>query len=260
MQLSIEEALTHFHDRWAGTSTVVFGRGRLPDGSSSYAWLTEPVRRGPVLDLGCGDGAVLQHLQHLPVVGLDSNAAELAIARERLPHAELVEGDIRSLPFADRRFEAVVSHMALMLVPDPERVAQEVDRVLQDGGTFRCVVGARNTERPAPVAAYLEGLRTVTREHGPQIAYPDATWDEATTRERFPGWDVHVTPLPVELAIPAEEARRFLRVTYYSAGLLEGQALSELDAVIDDVVTRFAKDGVLAWSLPMLGITARKPF
>ncbi|MCA9567621.1 MAG: methyltransferase domain-containing protein [Myxococcales bacterium] len=261
--LSVEEALTRFHDRWAGTSAEVFGRGRLDDGRTSYAWLTEPLRRGPVLDLACGDGAALQLLadRGLPAVGIDNNAAELAAAAERgLPGVELVQGDLRELPFPDARFEAVICHMALMLVPGPERVAAEIARVLAPGGVLRVVLNRRPRESAPAVADYLKGLRAITAEHGPTIDYPTTTWDAELARALLPGWKVDAREMILRTALPVEEAGHFLTVSYYSSGLLDEAGSAALAPVIRDVVEAHAVDGVLHWELPLLGLEARKPF
>lgn len=55
--------------------------------------------RGPILELGCGTGRVLEALAGLdhPVVGIDNSAAMLAIARQRVPEGiTLVQRDMRS--------------------------------------------------------------------------------------------------------------------------------------------------------------------
>jgi ubiquinone/menaquinone biosynthesis C-methylase UbiE len=55
------------------------------------------------LDVACGTGYLTRHLPG-EVVGLDQSARMLAVARERLPDAELVQGDALALPFEPRSF------------------------------------------------------------------------------------------------------------------------------------------------------------
>ncbi|MGG7572128.1 class I SAM-dependent methyltransferase [Streptomyces sirii] len=128
--------------------------GRAEGGRSSYEILRDRVaacRR--VLDLGCGDGLLLELLaacdpgpgRAVPeLAGLDLSPEELALARRRpgLDRADLRVGRAQRLPFPNGRFDGCVSHMALMLMSDMERVAAEVARVLAPGGTLAVVLGA----------------------------------------------------------------------------------------------------------------------
>lgn len=256
----MDDALNRFHDRYAGASAEVFGRGLLADGRTSYDWLVEGATRGPVLDVGCGDGPLLARLD-VPAVGLDRNEAELAAARERnLDHVDLVRGDVRDLPFASGRFERILSHMVLMLVPDVERVTAELDRVLAPGGTLRFVTSRRPDTRPPAMTAYLDGLNALTRTHGPAIDYPQSRWSRAALAERLPGWHLTSVPLELTLPVPVDEAGRFLRLMYYTSGLLADDGQEALDALIQSVVERHATEGVLTWTVAMRGVTARKPF
>jgi demethylmenaquinone methyltransferase/2-methoxy-6-polyprenyl-1,4-benzoquinol methylase len=52
-----------------------------------------------VLDVACGTGFLTRHLRGT-VTGLDQSARMLEVARERLPEADLVQGDALALPFA----------------------------------------------------------------------------------------------------------------------------------------------------------------
>lgn len=98
-----------------------------------------------VLDAGCGAGrAVLEHLPDgFDAVGLDVSAAQLALARDRVPAAALARGDISRLPFADDAFDAVCSLHAIIHVPREhhERVFAEFARVVEPGGQLLVAVG-----------------------------------------------------------------------------------------------------------------------
>ncbi|MFF4594550.1 methyltransferase domain-containing protein [Amycolatopsis sp. NPDC001319] len=65
----------------------------------------------------------------------------MARKRPELKAARLEQGRAQELPFADKTFDAVVSHMTLMLMVDVERVAAEAARVLEPRGVFAAVVG-----------------------------------------------------------------------------------------------------------------------
>ncbi|WP_149179106.1 class I SAM-dependent methyltransferase [Streptomyces sp. TRM49041] len=143
-----EAFLRSFHAERPAVTVEAMGRGRGPRGLSSYELLCELVDgAGSVLDLGCGDGALLELLgqdagRALAGVDLSAEALALAYGRSAIPRgATLVQGRGQELPFVDGAFDACVSHMALMLMGDVEQVVAEVARVLVPGGVLACVVG-----------------------------------------------------------------------------------------------------------------------
>jgi SAM-dependent methyltransferase len=98
----------------------------------------------PLLDLCCGSGRHSLPLAEAgcPPVGLDYSAPLLNLARRRNPHLPLVRGDMRTLPFRDGSFRAVVNFFTSFgyFVREGENVAvvAEIERVLEGGGAFLC--------------------------------------------------------------------------------------------------------------------------
>jgi SAM-dependent methyltransferase len=95
-----------------------------------------------LLDAGCGAGllALLASLRGAQVALLDASAALLAIARERLPTADVREGDLEALPFADGSFDAVTAVNSVFYAADMAHACRELCRVVRPGG--RVVVTA----------------------------------------------------------------------------------------------------------------------
>jgi SAM-dependent methyltransferase len=99
---------------------------------------------GDVLEIGSGAGAnAIELLRRHPEVRLtvtDVDPAMLATARRRLAgfggRATVVEADAGSLPFGDRRFDAVVSLIMLHHVIAWEDAVAEAARALRPGGAF----------------------------------------------------------------------------------------------------------------------------
>jgi SAM-dependent methyltransferase len=61
-----------------------------------------------LLELGCGTGAILAGLSSLPsLTGLDRSPEMLAIARDKVPQARLIEGDIATF-YIGERFDVVM--------------------------------------------------------------------------------------------------------------------------------------------------------
>ena len=89
-----------------------------------------------LLDIGCGTGLtlVLAARRGATPSGLDVSPGLLGIARERLPDADLRDGDMESLPFADASFDAVTGVNAFQFAGDPRRALAEAARVLRPGG------------------------------------------------------------------------------------------------------------------------------
>jgi SAM-dependent methyltransferase len=101
-----------------------------------------------VLDLGCGDGHLLERLVlggHPPerLVGVDLSPDELALAagRPALSGVALHHGHAAALPLSDQSVDAVVSHLVLMLLSPVEAVADEMARVLVPGGRVDAILG-----------------------------------------------------------------------------------------------------------------------
>jgi len=90
-----------------------------------------------LLDAGCGNGFSMQVLREVGyerVKGVDASPAMVAQARAR--GFDVVEGDLRSLPFSNACFDGIISVSALQWLKggDVERAAREFHRVLRDGG------------------------------------------------------------------------------------------------------------------------------
>lgn len=99
--------------------------------------------RGPILDLGAGNGLipVLLHsvFPHSPVVALDAAKSMLVIAKKvagdaGLSEVGLVQARAQRLPHPDGAFPLVVSNSLIHHLPDPWPALSEIWRVLAPGG------------------------------------------------------------------------------------------------------------------------------
>lgn len=96
----------------------------------------EQVPPGTAVDAACGTGRfseVLARKGH-DVVGIDSSPQMLARARQRLPQARFVLGDLQELPVADGSVDVVVCALALSHLPSLEPAMREFARVLRPNG------------------------------------------------------------------------------------------------------------------------------
>ncbi|MGW1374498.1 class I SAM-dependent methyltransferase [Streptomyces sp. NPDC002446] len=236
---SQEAFLQAFHAERPAVTAEAFGRGRAPDGRSSYELLCDRVAgRKRVLDLGCGDGLLLEFLardNERQLAGVDLSPQSLALARCRpaLSGARLEEGRAQALPFADDSFDACVSHMALMLMGEIEQVAAEIARVLAPGGVLACVLGGGAVGGEA-YDRFL-GLLRDTIEEVPASQRIPALGDRRTRSRN--GLDEILAPagfaevdwetVPIDLSGPVEQVWAAVS-SLYDLGPLDGAAVEHL--------------------------------
>lgn len=92
-----------------------------------------------VVDLGCGPGnsteLLVRRFAQAQVKGLDSSAAMLASARERLPQVRFVQADIAEWS-PDVAPDLLFANAALQWVPDHARLLPRLMEVLAPGGVL----------------------------------------------------------------------------------------------------------------------------
>jgi len=162
-----DRSLRAAYSVWALGYDALFGRGLSGPRRRSLELLG--VRPGErVLVVGIGTGLDLPHLpRHATYEAVDVTPAMLRRARRRaadlgLPLAAL-EGSASALPFADARFDAVVLHLVLAVVPDPLGALREVARVLRPGG--RVVVWDKMLGEDRRVPLWRRALHALTHRH-----------------------------------------------------------------------------------------------
>jgi ubiquinone/menaquinone biosynthesis C-methylase UbiE len=93
-----------------------------------------------VLDLACGTGNYLERQEAsygdaaVEWLGLDKSPDMLAVARAKGLRAELIEGDVQALPFAEDSFDYVKLRFAFHHFENKPRAVAEIARVLKSGG------------------------------------------------------------------------------------------------------------------------------
>jgi SAM-dependent methyltransferase len=114
-----------------------------------------------LLDAGCGAGLALALAARrgASVAGLDASDGLLEVARERLPRADLRQGDLEQLPFPDGSFTAVTSFNAVQYASDPTRALRELRRVAEAGAPIAVVTwGDPQDSEMRDVLAAIGGL------------------------------------------------------------------------------------------------------
>lgn len=89
-----------------------------------------------LLDAACGAGLGLElaSKRGANVAGFDGTPELLAIARERLPEADLRHADLEAVPWPDESFDVVLSCNGVQYAEDPDAALAELRRVVRPGG------------------------------------------------------------------------------------------------------------------------------
>jgi ubiquinone/menaquinone biosynthesis C-methylase UbiE len=148
MKAYYEQRAPEYDDWWLGTGR--FERRERPGWHEEVAALVAALAAlapARTLDVACGTGFLTRHLPGA-VTGLDQSASMLAIARERIPGGDVVQGDALELPFADGEFERVATgHFYGHLEPhDRARFLAEARRVAPE---LLVIDAARRDDVPA---------------------------------------------------------------------------------------------------------------
>ena len=116
-----EQRAAEYDDWWLGRG--LFAKRERPGWHDEVAKLRDLVAALPLattLDVACGTGFLSRHLNG-PLTLLDQSESMLALARERLPNAEIARADVPPLPFADDSFERVFTSHFYGHLRSPER-------------------------------------------------------------------------------------------------------------------------------------------
>lgn len=93
-------------------------------------------RLGKVLEIGCGDGSLLNNLRNLgwevEGVDFDPGAVRTAIEHHQL---NVRLGSVEEQGYLDSSFDAIVMSHVIEHIPDPVRLLAECARLLKPGGT-----------------------------------------------------------------------------------------------------------------------------
>lgn len=108
-------------------------------------WLSIPPD-SDWLDVGCGTGALVEAILEAGrprrVIGLDASPGYVAFAQRQIgdPRATFGVGDAQRLDRAESSLDAVVSGLVLNFLPEPDRAASEMARVLKPGAVAAAYV------------------------------------------------------------------------------------------------------------------------
>jgi SAM-dependent methyltransferase len=108
-------------------------------GAPFTAAMLDAVPAGLVVDLAAGTGALAGTMRargDVRVLAVDPDPDALAVARELRPGLTVLRADALALPLRDGCADAVTCQQGLQFVPDLDRTAAQLARVLAPGGVL----------------------------------------------------------------------------------------------------------------------------
>jgi SAM-dependent methyltransferase len=105
---------------------------------------------GKVLEVGCGDGAMLQILANrkIEVVGVDASSSGIDRCLVAGLRAQCLDVSTDALPFPDDSFDVVICLETFEHLMNPHFALQEIRRTLRSGGIFLCSIPNPRTGHP----------------------------------------------------------------------------------------------------------------
>lgn len=114
--------------------------------------LSAEAQNSRLIDIGCGDGVLLWHLQAglrgLDCVGLDPEESALALAKTKVPDARFIRGTAYETGEPNQGYDLAVSTDVIEHLAEPERMLMEMKRILKPGGKVLVGTPIRLTKTP----------------------------------------------------------------------------------------------------------------
>ncbi len=132
-------AIRKSYRRYAGRYDLYFGAVFQP-GRQAVIEQMNCQARDRILEVGVGTGLSLPlYPRDIHITGIDVSTEMLAKARlrkqrQQLGNVELLEMDAEDMSFPDDYFDKVVSMYVASVVPNPQRLINEMRRVCKPGG------------------------------------------------------------------------------------------------------------------------------
>ncbi|MEJ0086027.1 MAG: methyltransferase domain-containing protein [Pseudomonadota bacterium] len=170
----------HFWDQAAGTKQFTH--------PLDHARFTNAVSRDArILDFGCGQGRIcaeLMELGFLRVVGVDSSAQMIRIARQVCPNFDFAVNDGSQLPYEAASFDAALLFAVLTCIPDDaaqKNLLAGFKRILRPGGLllisdYPLQTDARNLERYAKFSQEPGGYGSFRLAEGTLLRHHRREW------------------------------------------------------------------------------------
>jgi SAM-dependent methyltransferase len=175
---------------------------------------------GKILEVGCGDGAMLRLLagRGMDATGVDASSTGIKRCRTLGLDAQCLDVSSDGLPFEDNLFDTIISLETFEHLMNPYYVLQEVRRVLRPSGRFLCSVPNPLTGHPYLYPGLFEynNFRRFLEQSGFSVDQV-RPWQWAPRETIFP---VRMRNIPVlQGRFVAGGIRRMIEASWRAAGV-----------------------------------------
>jgi SAM-dependent methyltransferase len=144
-----------YDDIYTHRAQVWEDQGRTPQFISYFAELAASCSAGRLLEIGCGEGFLLEKLRALEKVAIDISAAALRRAHARTgAHVSVALAE--RLPFASKYFDLVVTVGVMEHFLDDGAATAEIARALKDDGWYLALIHVQRTAQQKAVQKLRE--------------------------------------------------------------------------------------------------------
>lgn len=278
------EHLLEAHSVAPRMSPDAFAQHEVLPGVNSYAKLASALgfvtNKSPlsVVDLACGDGHLIPYVFRFcegaqqtlsSLVGIDMSPNELALAKQAFAadrRVHFLEETAQHISLPDASVDAVLCHMAFMLMLPVEPVVEHILRILKPNGIFSAIVP--DPTRISPEFKFYQNLiADFFKSEYPQMTRgktgDSRTESRAGLEELFGVRSARTViaeskDLSLKVCTSAEEAWDYWKNTYY-IGLLPSEKKQLLQArLISAAKQRADSEGNVRFELPMWQFIVRK--
>jgi SAM-dependent methyltransferase len=236
--------------------------------------LLDAVGAGPemrLLDVATGPGSVAAAAwkRGASVTGIDFSPPMLAVARQRNPSIEFVEGDAEALPFRDGSFHALAMNFGMFHLARPDQALEEGYRVLLPQGRIAFTVYAPPEESMAICIALgavrVHGAMDVPLPEGPPFFRFSDPEECHRALQNIGFVNSRVVKVPQVWRLPSPDALfdLMLSSTVRVAALLRAQTLDALRAIrksMSEAATAYlTNEGEIELPMPAMLTSAIKP-
>jgi ubiquinone/menaquinone biosynthesis C-methylase UbiE len=267
--LSLDESLGGFQvaegdkEELAQLAAYLDETNAIPAIRTLKAWALgalEPVAGEAALDVGSGTGGDVVTLAQLVgptgrAVGVEPSPGLRAVAVNRAPAVEFVDGNALSLPFEDSSFDVVRCERVLQHLSDPAKAVGEMARVLKPGGRFAQIENDWGTAIVDPA--------------DPEVFARMVDFFLARSGNRYSGRKVRGLLAGAGLEITEETAATWIEpqegaltgiITTMITGAAAAEVITREEAdAFSNGIAEAAQRGAFHQSFTMYGVAATKP-
>tara|TARA_Y100000310_G_scaffold315808_1_gene366802 strand:+ start:189 stop:902 length:714 start_codon:yes stop_codon:yes gene_type:complete len=93
-------------------------------------------KKGKILDVACGTGAVFSHYGDREIYGIDISKDMLKHAKDKHPKAKLKIANAENIPYSDGTFSVVITSRFICHTPEYREVIKDMARVVKKDGSL----------------------------------------------------------------------------------------------------------------------------